>query len=85
MEVTMIRTQIQLEEEHLNWLRNESKTRGVSISQLIREGISLFKEREERMPADRKARALEAVGRFSSGKSDIAEKHDQYLANAYKD
>jgi len=33
--------------------------------------------------AERCRRAIEAVGRFSSGKHDVAEQHDEYLANAF--
>lgn len=81
----MIRSQIQFEEEQLNWLRNESKARGVSISQLVREGIDLFKEMKQQSPNQRKAKALQAIGKYSSGKSDIAEKHDKYLTSAFKE
>ncbi|MCD4754635.1 MAG: ribbon-helix-helix protein, CopG family [Deltaproteobacteria bacterium] len=79
----MIRTQIQVEEDQIEWLRAEAGTRGVSVSQLIREGITLFRAREERLPEEKKKRALAAVGRFSSGASDISERHDDYLAEAF--
>ena len=78
----MIRTQIQIEEDQIEWLREEAKARGVSISQLIREGVALFRAREERFPEDKKKRALAAVGRFSSNVSDVSERHDDYLAEA---
>jgi hypothetical protein len=32
---------------------------------------------------ERRKRALEIVGKFSSGKRDISKKHDLYLADAY--
>jgi hypothetical protein len=79
----MVRTQIQIEEYQIKWLRNRAKDTGVSVSQLIREGIDLYRSREDRLPAEKKKRALEAVGRFSSGRSDISAKHDEYLAKAY--
>ena len=79
----MIRTQIQVEEDQIEWLRAEAGTRGVSVSQLIREGITLFRAREERFPEEKKKRALAAVGRFSSGASDVSERHDDYLAEAF--
>ena len=79
----MIRTQIQLEEDQIEWLRAEARARGVSVSQLIREGITLFRAREERFSEEKKKRALGAVGRFSSGASDISERHDDYLAEAF--
>ena len=78
----MVRTQIQMEEDQINWSRVEASARGVSVSQLIREGIALFRSREERFPEEKKKRALAAVGRFSSNLSDVSERHDDYLAEA---
>ena len=79
----MIRTQIQIQEDQINWLRSKAKDRGVSISQLIREGIDLYRDREDRLPAEKKKRALDAVGRFASGRCDISTRHDEYLGEAY--
>jgi hypothetical protein len=79
----MIRTQIQIKEDQIKWLRSKAKDRGVSVSQLIREGIDLYRLREERLPSEKKQKALAAVGRFSSGRPDISARHDDYLANAY--
>ena len=80
----MLRTQIQLKEEQMEWLRSKARARGISVSQLIRESIKFYRAHEERRPNDRKRKALEAVGRFSSGTSDVSERHDDYLADAYK-
>ena len=79
----MHRTQIQLEEEHMEWLRSKARARGVSLSQLIREGIKFYRTHEEQLPKNRKRKALEAVGRFSSGTSDVSIHHDDYLVEAY--
>ena len=38
----MLRTQIQIEEDQIKWLRIRAKERGVSVSQLIREGVEFF-------------------------------------------
>ena len=35
----MLRTQIQFEEDQIKRLRDRAKERGVSVSQLIREGV----------------------------------------------
>ena len=80
----MLRTQIQLKEEQMEWLRSKARTKGISVSQLIRESIKFYQTHEEHLPEDRKKNALEAVGRFSSGTSDVSERHDDYLAEAYK-
>jgi hypothetical protein len=79
----MHRTQIQLEEEQMEWLRSKARARGVSLSQLIREGIKFYRTHEEKLPKNRKRKALEAVGRFSSGTSDVSIHHDDYLVEAY--
>ena len=78
----MIRTQIQLDEEQARWLKAEANARGISLSQLIREGLSSFREQEERLPKEKKQKALQAVGMFASGVSDISARHDDYLAEA---
>ena len=80
----MLRTQIQLKEDQMEWLRSKARTRGISVSQLIRESIKFYQSHEEHLPEDRKRKALKAVGRFSSGASDASERHDDYLAEAYK-
>jgi len=80
----MLRTQIQLKEEQMEWLRFKARTRGISVSQLIRESIKFYRNHEENIPGDRKRKALDAVGRFSSGSSDVSARHDDYLADAYK-
>ena len=81
----MIRTQIQMEDDQIKWLRAEARARGVSVSKLIREGIALFRTHQERFPEDKKKKALAAVGSFSSAISDVSERHDDYLAEAFSD
>ncbi len=54
----MVRTQIQMQEDQINWLRVEASARGVSVSQLIREGIALFRAREERFPEEKRSEPL---------------------------
>jgi len=80
----MIRTQVQLKEDQVEWLRHKARERRVSISELIREGIELLKARERKVPEERKRKALELVGRFSSGVGDVSLRHDEYLAEAYR-
>lgn len=80
----MIRTQIQLDKEQMEWLRAEARERGISVSQLIRESVNHFRVSEEQVPEDKKRKALAAIGRFSSGKSDVSERHDAYLTNAFR-
>jgi len=80
----MLRTQIQIEEDQIKWLRNRAKEKGVSVSKLIREGVEFYRKYEDRLPEDKKKKALAAIGRYASGVSDISAKHDDYLAQAFK-
>ena len=77
----MIRTQVQLEESQVQWLRATARDTGVSMSQLVRDSISFF-QKQKINPENRK-KALQAVGRFASGKSDVARNHDKYLTEIY--
>ncbi|MBW1982344.1 MAG: CopG family transcriptional regulator [Deltaproteobacteria bacterium] len=77
----MIRTQIQIEEEQMQWLRTRASQKKISISQLIRESIAFFREHEERITSTKKERALAALGLFDSGLRDVSERHDDYLAD----
>ena len=80
----MLRTQIQIEEDQIKWLRDKARERGVSVSQLIREGVEFYRKYEDRLPEDKKSKAMAAIGRYASGVPDVSEKHDDYLANAFR-
>lgn len=73
----MIRTQISLTDDQMRRLKAEARRRGISLAALVREAV------DARLPADdwqdRKRRALEVVGRYDSGRTDISEHHDLYL------
>lgn len=79
----MVRTQIQIEEDQLQWLKKAASKKGISVSQMIRQGITLYREMEEQSPDIKRQRALAAIGRFSSGNLDISERHDEYLSDAF--
>ena len=55
----------------------------MSVATVVRDAVDLAypEEAEERRQAH--LRSLSAVGRFHSGKTDISERHDDYLAEAY--
>jgi len=79
----MVRTQIQLTEEQVKALRKISTNSHLSIAELIRRAVdAMIKSRVTVDPDERLKRALEVVGKFSSGKRDISRKHDAYLADA---
>ena len=56
-----------------------------SMADLVRDGIDALLESRAGGGRERaKARALAAVGRFRSGVRDLATKHDDHLAEAWK-
>ncbi len=80
----MVRTQIQITEEQASALKEQAMLLGVSMAELIRRGIDQILEDGDRgLPPDRKRRAMNAAGRFSSGLKDVSANHDKYLAEAY--
>ena len=84
MEDDMIRTQIQLTEEQAKALKKMSSQMNLSMAEIIRQGIDYYLQacgvisQEER-----RQRAIKAAGQFHSGKTDLSEKHDEYLADIY--
>lgn len=77
----MRRTQIQLPDEDARALKELAARRGVSMAQMIRDGVAnILRESDN---ARKWQRALALVGRFSSGESDISERHDDYLSEDF--
>lgn len=77
----MIRTQIQFEKKTYEKLKAKSKASGDSISEIVRRSLDATIDRQE---AEQKwARALQSLGRFESGLSDLSEKHDEYLGHRW--
>ena len=76
----MIRTQIQLTEKQAKILKDMAKAKKVSVAELIRQGIGLLLKNSSIVDTEeRKKRALQAIGKFRSGMTDVSEKHDEYL------
>lgn len=81
----MVRTQIQLTESQANRLRKLAAERGVSMAELIRQGVdALLGGAAVIDDEERRNRALALAGRFRSGKRDVSGKHDRYLAEAFR-
>ena len=81
----MVRTQIQLTEDQVKALEKMATSRHLSVAELIRRAVNtMIKSSHVVDVEERHQRALDIVGRFSSGKRDISRKHDLYLTDAYK-
>lgn len=75
----MVRTQILLEEDQHEFLKLRSIANGESISALIRQAVARLQDDEN----ERRNRARRLLGAFEADRTDVAENHDRYLAEAY--
>lgn len=81
----MVRTQVQLTEEQYKKLKKKADIEGVSMSKLVREGVDhVLKTPVGPGDEELRAQALEIMGKFRSGKKDVARRHDDYLAEEYR-
>ncbi len=82
----MVRTQIQLTEQQAGELKRMARQRNVSVSSLIRDGVDqILRFQGEISWEERKRRALAMMGKYHSGRTDISERHDDYLVEIYGD
>lgn len=81
----MVRTQIQLTEEQAKAIKRIALSRHLSVAELIRRAVdAMIKSSPVADPEETLKRAIDIVGKFSSGQHDIAGRHDKYLADAYR-
>lgn len=79
----MVRTQIQLTEDQANALKKLAMSRHLSVAELIRQAVDrMIKSAVIVDIEERRRRAIEVVGRFSSGVRNLSEKHDEYFVEA---
>jgi len=64
----MIRTQIQVQKEQLQWLKGFALKKGISMSQVIRDSVDHYRRMVEKTAelSFKKKNALKAIGSFSS-------------------
>ncbi len=80
----MVRTQIQLTDEQARKLKEVAHRRKISMAEATREAIDQWLQTAGSTTSDqRRKRAMAAVGKFHSGKSDVSERHDEYLAEGF--
>jgi hypothetical protein len=81
----MIRTQVQLTETQMRILKELAHQEQVSVAELTRRALDYWLQSMNALPdTEAKRRALAVVGRFRSDRTDISERHDDYLAEAYR-
>lgn len=79
----MIRTQISLTPEQMSGLKRLAGERKTSMAALVRDAVDRLLQsapsHEGRLEA-----AAAVVGAFDSGRTDISERHDDHLADAFE-
>ena len=79
----MQRLQVQLTDDQAEQLRRTAEAEGTSQAEIVRRALEGYLGRPVQARADVvTARALELIGAFSSGLTEVAEEHDRYLADA---
>jgi hypothetical protein len=81
--VIMVRTQIQLSTDQKSQLKEIAAKRGVSVAELIRQGVDTILEVYGRPDRDELLKRAAAAGRFRSSEKDTATEHDRYLNRAF--
>lgn len=76
--------QIRLTPQQARALREMALERKVSMAALVRQAVDLFLLSASPSLEKRQRWALTVIGAFDSERSDVAEEHDRYLAEAYK-
>ena len=73
--MALTRTQIYLEPEQHRLLKKEAEAKGISLAELLRQ---MAWEHLRSEPTRKDFLSVVALGR--SGKTDVSEKHDRYIA-----
>ena len=80
----MVRTQIQLSESQIAFVKAVAEEENVSMAEVIRSAIELLQQSREK-PTQRElmVRSLAAIGSAHTGPEDVSVKHDEYLDEAF--
>jgi Arc/MetJ-type ribon-helix-helix transcriptional regulator len=80
----MVRTQIQLTEEQAARMKSAAQRKGVSMAELIRQAIEMLLDKgSDKSEVELRRRAMQAAGRFHSGRKNVARDHDGYLSDDF--
>lgn len=78
------RTMVYLDREQLRALRAHARAEGVSLAELIRRLVKAHLEAQPGSPPVPSNAFRKIVAMGSSGRRDISERHDKYLAEAIR-
>lgn len=76
----MQRSQISITPQQAIRLKRAASDRGISMARVVREAIDAYVVDDAPSRTELVQRALAAAGRFRSGATDVAQLHDDYLA-----
>jgi len=76
---------IYLEPEQLHSLRNEARSRRISLAELIRRLVGDHLGKDKSLSKVSEETYLKIVGLGASGKKDVSADHDRYLGKALRD
>jgi hypothetical protein len=81
----MVRTQIQLTESQHRALKRWAGRLGISLSEAVRRCVAerLAREDDATGTDSRVREARSVIGKYASGRPDVAERHDDYLTDAF--
>ncbi|KIE17483.1 hypothetical protein DS62_03065 [Smithella sp. SC_K08D17] len=80
----MVRTQIQLPEKQVAFLKKMAVAQHESMAEIIRQAVDFFAKAKNVVDDEqRRKRAMAAAGRFRSGVNDLAVSHDSYLTEIF--
>lgn len=77
----MVRTIIQLREDQAKELKRLAARRDMAVAAVVREAVDGVLESQQIEQSDRVRRAMALAGAGHSGLGDLAENHDDYLAD----
>lgn len=78
------RTMVYMEPDELDALRAEARAQRISLAELMRRLVKQHLEGRPELPSASPQAYLKIVALGCSGRPDIAERHDQYLAEALR-
>lgn len=80
----MVTTHVELSDEQFGQLRRLAEEEGVSVPELLRRGAEMVVHSRWRRPTrEQMERVKSIIGKYDSGLTDVAQRHDDYLAEAY--
>jgi len=84
-EKQFVSTRVKLTAEQSLALKDIASQRHVSVEELIQRAVDYWLQTHGAISVEeRRRRALSVVGKFHSGKSDVSERHDEYLTDSYE-